>query len=207
MKRYLFFVFCFLLISHVAALGQRPASEVKQMVEQINQTAATIHTLSCDFTQTKVIRLLKEPIVSKGHFAYTDREQLRWEYKQPYPYCLIINGQHIRIVSDSQNQTIDMERSSVAKRIAQLIMKGAKGKFLDDQQNFAVEMYVEGNVWKAVLTPKQNKMKRLFVKADIVFDTKQQMMTGMTLYEKSGDKTVITLSNIRKNIALDASLF
>ena len=28
-------------------------------------------------------------------------------------------------------------------------MKGAEGKFLDDQQNFSVEMYVDGTDWKS----------------------------------------------------------
>lgn len=177
------------------------------MIEQINQAAAAVHSLSCDFTQTKESRLLKESIVSTGHFYYTDRDQLRWEYQHPYPYCLMIDGQKIQIVSGDKSETIDMQKSMTAKRIAQVVMKGAKGKFLDDRQNFDVEMQVNGTDWTAVLTPKQSKMKRLFVKAEICFDTKQQMMTRMTLYEKSGDKTTIVLSNIQKNVALDAQLF
>ena len=205
MKKYLLFIICSLVFCSEAAPAQTLTQA--QMIEQVNEAAANVHTLTCQFIQTKESSLLKAPIVSTGQLYYTDHEQLRWEYLSPYPYQLIINGEQMKVAAGTDNQHINMQQSTTAKRITQTIMKGAKGKFLDDQHNFNVSMQQEGTFWTATLIPKQNRMKRLFVKAELTFDTMSQMLQRMTLYEKNGDKTTIVLKDIKKNVALDDQLF
>ena len=67
-------------------------SQIKTL---INNAASRMQSMTCDFVQTKHLKLLNDKMVSRGKMYYQQRDKLRWEYVSPYQYTFIINGSQV----------------------------------------------------------------------------------------------------------------
>ena len=182
-------------------------AQAKAMVEQINQTAAAIKTLACDFTQVKSLRFLNDKMTSEGKMYYHGSGKLRWEYTSPYSYTFILNGQQVYIKSAKSTHTIDIRQSKLFQSIAQVMMNSVTGKSLTSGSDFTTVLYTQGSAWVAELTPKKKEMKQMFKTIRLYFDSTRQMVSQVEMTEQSGDQTVITLKHVKTNGKMDANLF
>jgi outer membrane lipoprotein carrier protein len=60
--------------------------------ETIRLAAQDVRTIQADFVQTRTVRILKSPIVSRGRLAYRRPDDLRWEYRGPIKSVLLVRG-------------------------------------------------------------------------------------------------------------------
>ena len=67
-------------------LKKADAAQQKAMVEKISQTAASIKTMDCQFTQVKTLGFLNDKLTSNGRMLFVaDGGKLRWEYQPERP--------------------------------------------------------------------------------------------------------------------------
>lgn len=202
---------CLLLLSVLSAGAQNmkkaDAVQQKAMIGKINQTEATIRSIDCTFTQVKTMSFLNDKLTSQGRMLFDGGGKLRWEYTSPYSYTFILNGQKVHIQSAKSKQTIDIRQSKLFQGIAQVMMNSVTGKSLADGSDFSCQMYVKGDEWIAMLVPQKKEMKKMFKDIRLHFDSRQQMVTQVEMTEPSGDTTVITLKNVKKNVHIDEKMF
>jgi outer membrane lipoprotein-sorting protein len=188
------------LAVHAQALEKADAAQQKAMVEKISQTAASIRTMECQFSQVKTLGFLNDKLTSGGRMLFVaEGGKLRWEYQQPYSYTFILNGDKAYIRSAKSRQTIDIRQSRLFQSIAEVMMNSVTGKSLTTSRDFGCEMYSRGDEWQAVLTPKRKELKKLFSTIRLHFSSGRQMVTQVEMAETSGDTTVITLKNVKTN--------
>lgn len=202
-------VLCLLAALTIQAQQPKKVSEAqaRTMVAQINQTAAKIQTLTCQFTQVKTLRFLNDKMTSQGRMCYEGPDKLRWEYTSPYSYTFILNGQKVHIKNARSSQTIDIRQSRLFQSIARVMMNSVTGKSLTTSRDFGCEMYNGGDEWQAVLTPQRKELKKLFSTIRLHFSSTKQMVTQVEMTEASGDTTVITLKNVKTNGRVDEKMF
>lgn len=148
------------LAVHAQALEKADAAQQKAMVEKISQTAASIRTMECQFSQVKTLGFLNDKLTSGGRMLFVaEGGKLRWEYQQPYSYTFILNGDKAYIRSAKSRQTIDIRQSRLFQSIAEVMMNSVTGKSLTTSRDFGCEMYSRGDEWQAVLTPKRKELK------------------------------------------------
>lgn len=189
-------------------LKKADAAQQKAMVEKISQTAASIKTMDCQFTQVKTLGFLNDKLTSNGRMLFVaDGGKLRWEYQQPYSYTFILNGEKAYIRSAKSSQTIDIRQSRLFQSIAEVMMNSVTGKSLTTSRDFGCEMYSGGDEWQAVLTPQRKELKKLFSAIRLHFSSSKQMVTQVEMTETSGDTTVITLKNVKTNGRVDEKMF
>lgn len=204
MKKVLYlFIILFLSTSSVYSQGFSEA-RVKQ---EINNAAARLASLQCDFVQTKHLKMLNDKMVSKGKMYYVQNNKLRWEYLSPYTYTFILNGDKVLLKSNNRNDIIDVQQNKLFKEIARIMMNSVVGKCLSDERDFKSKISNSGNEWMALLTPVRKDMRQMFKEIDLYFSKSTYMVSRVVLVEKNGDKTVIELKNIRTNGTTNASLF
>ena len=178
------------------------------LVEKISQTAASIRTMECQFSQVKTLGFLNDKLTSGGRMLFVaEGGKLRWEYQQPYSYTFILNGDKAYIRSAKSRQTIDIRQSRLFQSIAEVMMNSVTGKSLTTSRDFGCEMYSRGDEWQAVLTPKRKELKKLFSTIRLHFSSGRQMVTQVEMAETSGDTTVITLKNVKTNGRIDEKMF
>lgn len=183
------------------------AVQAKTMIAKINVAAAKIHTIQCEFQQTKSLSFLNDKMVSKGMMSYDHAGKLRWEYTSPYSYVFIINNNRVHIKTSKNSNTIDIKSSRLFQGIARVMMNSVTGKSLTNDSDFSVEMMTQGNEWIASLTPKGKEMKALFKTIRLHFDSQKQMVSKVEMIEKNGDNTVIQLTHVKTNGKIEESTF
>ena len=198
---------CCCLWLSAQTLKKATEAEAKVMVAEISKTAASIRTLTCNFTQVKTLSFLNDKMTSQGRMCYDASGKLRWEYTSPYTYTFILNGQQVHIQSAKNRQTIDIRQSRLFQGIAQVMMNSVTGRNLTSNKDFACTFYTQGDVWVADLVPQRKEMKQMFSTIRLRFDSKRRMVSQVEMNEKRGDVTVITLKDIKTNEIINQNLF
>ena len=192
MKRYILIIGYWLLI---VALSAQTTSEQK-IIQEMTAAAERIKTIQCEFTQTRYMKMLSKEQVSKGKMFCQQPDKLRWEYVSPKASALIMDGANVRMTkSDTGNES----RNKFVGEMARMIMNSVAGKCLTDSKSFLVSAQETPTEYVASLLPQKKEMKRMYTKLVLHFDLKQSTVTEIEMYEKSGDRTVIELRDIRIN--------
>ena len=168
-------------------------SEVKA---KVNQVAAQLQSMQCDFVQTKSLKLLNQK-----------SDKLCWQYVSPYNYTFVLNGAKVMLRNEKRSDVIDVQQNKMFKEIARIMMNSVLGKCLTDEKDFKVTMQQGKGEWVATLVPLRSNMKQLFQKIQISFHQAQMMVSMVKLFEKNGDQTTIQLKNIKTNAPLNAQVF
>lgn len=177
------------------------------LINQINETAANIKTLECRFIQTKHISLLKDVITSEGVMYYAQGNKLRWEYITPYTYCFILNDTKVLLASSIKKDVIDIKNNQMFQEIAKIMMNSITGKCLSNSSDFNVEIEHVNQKTFAILYPRKKTLKQLFSKITLHFNDDYNMIENVELFEKSGDKTEIKLTQPKLNNNINESVF
>lgn len=178
-----------------------------QIRQQLGEAAAALHTMQCDFTQTKQLSMLNTKITSGGRMYYQQPGKLRWEYTQPYAYTFILNGNKVLLKNNNRNDVIDVNQSKLFREIAQVMLSSVVGNCLSDDKNFKTSISATQKEWIATLLPLRKNMRQLFQKIILHFNRQQKMVSQVELVEKNGDKTIIDLKHIQKNEKISDRLF
>ena len=198
---------CCCLWLSAQTLKKATEAEAKTMVAEISKTAASIRTLTCNFTQVKTLSFLNDKMTSQGRMCYDASGKLRWEYTSPYTYTFILNGQQVHIQSAKNRQTIDIRQSRLFQGIAQVMMNSVTGRNLTSNKDFVCTFFTQGDVWVADLVPQRKEMKQMFSTIRLRFDSKRRMVNQVEMNEKRGDVTIITLKDIKTNEAIHQNQF
>lgn len=204
MKKYLYFVIILFFSSSCLYAQGYSEARVKQ---EINNAAARLTSLQCDFVQTKYLKMLNDKMVSKGKMYYMQSNKLRWEYLSPYTYTFILNDNKVLLKNNNRKDVIDVQQNKLFKEIARIMMNSVVGKCLSDEKDFKSKISSSGNEWMALLTPVRKDLKQMFKEINLYFSKDNYMVSKVILIEKNGDKTVIELKNIRTNGTINAALF
>ena len=183
------------------------AQNEAQIKQQINQTAAALKTMQCDFVQTKQLKLLNDRLVSKGKMCYQKSDKLRWEYISPTSYVFILNGDKVLLKNNNRNDVIDVKQNKLFREIARIMMSSVVGNCLSDEKNFKTSIASTPTEWVATMLPLKKDMKQMFQKIILHFNKQKSMVSSVELIEKNGDQTLIELKNIRQNESISASVF
>ena len=128
----LFSLFTF-FISTASAITEQ---QKKDVITKLNQTSASIQTMSANFSQTKYLSMLSDKMVSDGKIYYSKSDKLRWEYASPYQYLFIFNGTKVYVGNNSKQNIIDTNTNKVFKEIARIMMNTVTGTALSNNGDF-----------------------------------------------------------------------
>ena len=196
-----------LILSLVALTSVAQTPQERQAIQQVSRAAATIKTMQADFVQTKHLRMLGDKMVSRGRMCYQQSDRLRWEYTKPYAYTFILNGNSVMMSKGGHRDVVDVNRNKVFREIAQMMMSSVVGTCLTDSKRFKVSMTVDKQTCTATLLPQKKDVKAMFTRIVLVFTRKTSVVSKVIMYEKNGDRTEITLDNVRIGAAVSPTEF
>ena len=203
MKRYLLLLLACLSLVSVSAQTLNEA----QIRQRVNQAAAAMKTMQCDFVQTKHLKMLNDVMVAQGKMYYQQSSKLRWEYTNPYAYIFVLNGDKVLLKNRQRNDVIDVNQNKMFREIASIMMSSVVGNCLSDDKTFKTTITTANGEWIATLVPKRKDMRQMFQKIVLHFNQQRAVVSCVEMIEKNGDKTIINLKNIRTNETINASVF
>lgn len=183
------------------------AEQQKQIIEKIDNSAAAVTGMQCDFIQTKSMKLLSKEMKSEGVMYFKKPNKLRWQYTSPYDYTFILNGDKVRIKSSKSTQNINVQGNKIFRQITGIILNSITGGGLKSTSDFTVEMYKSDKTYFAKLYPKKKEVKQIYNVIEIHFNPSLTMVNMVKMEEKTGDVTLVRLNNIKLNATANEKLF
>ena len=159
-----------------------------------------------DFHQESYLEAMEIVDTAQGHVWFRPPSQMRWHYKTPEEYFLIMNQENIWLYWPEDNQVMvgkpetylgHAEMGTFFSEPAQLMESFRVEK--------ADETFDRQNVYSLKLTPKtpEPNLDRAF----LLISTDTFCIVESIIYNAFGDKTRIRFSNIKFNQDIDTSLF
>lgn len=179
----------------------------EEMLRAIRTTGASIESLECEFTQTKIVSMLEQKMVSGGKLYFRKPSAVRWEYLTPVHNFFIMNGEDLLAGNDASAKHSSLKKNRSARMISSLIVGSLSGESLEDSRNFKAELSAEAGEWVAVLTPLRRDLSQICSSIVLRFNPKTALANSITLNEASGDCTHIVFKNMKINLPLPEGVF
>ena len=193
----------------ISAFGQVKVSphEQQRVLQRFNTSSSSLVSMQCDFVQTKMMKLLKNDMHSKGKMYFVKPDKLRWEYSTPYKYIFILNGNEVEIKSENNTQKVNIQRNKMFRLLSNIILQTITGGHLNNSSDFTVEILKNKDMFLAKLTPKKKELKTIYTSIEIVFNSSLTMVKSVRMEEKTGDITTVELLNVNTNTQISDTLF
>ncbi len=205
------FFFSILFLPHLAfGAGEARPEDIDpglvELIEKIDEKAATIETLHARFLQRKEISLLKEPIEKEGDFYLKKPDGIRLQFDPEEDLAIIMNNDEMVAISHNAKRA---DRVKLKKRRGELAQR-----ILSDKLNVMLNYFTVTRAVKTdgsggqrlVLEPSKRKVKKKFQELQI-WVNEDFLIYRIKVTSRDGDINELMLKDIRLNEALKTELF
>lgn len=185
--------FIFLALLFVAA--KVPSQEVQSPIEQLETLLGSIDTLQASFTQQSV-----KTGMQTGNFWLQKPNQFRIETSAPLSQTIVSNGDSLWTHDRDLEQVIINKLNNRLAEMPVLLFVGDPSLIAD---SYEVDYFEDEALSYYILTPLASTS--LFTRLQLTFN--QSSPTRISVENAMGERTVIDLMDVVKNIDIEAARF
>ena len=189
-----FFILALLTVACGWAFAQTP--QEKEAFARIVSSTTGMKTMTADFVETKHLQMLEEDAVQSGRLWYKAPSSMRWEYGKDFYGVLSQRGAYM-VRGGKRDGALTRGFSQTGKMVTGLI-----SNLSDNLKEYKVTYVKEGKDLKVTAVPTSPRMKGMVVK----FDTATCLIKSFEIRNSAG-YTLITFSNVKKDVEIDSQLF
>ena len=164
-----------------------------------------MNSITSDFVQYRHLAIMNEPIKSSGKFYYKKPDLMKWDQSFPSEYYFIVNGDKIIRFDGNRRKEMSVNNPQVSY-FKNFIMGTVDGSLFESTQ-FKSEFTKSADFTKVVLIPIEKQMKKRIETIELLFNTNDLSLQGLTIFESGGDKMVIEFNNQVFNSISDNTVF
>lgn len=194
------------VLVHAQYPGYTPVKDAEAFRKKFSEQAALTKSLESDFEQEKHMSLLSEKIISKGKFWFQREQKVRMEYVTPSPYLVIMDADNVSIRSGKKETSVSTGGNRLFKQLSRIISDCVRGTVVSNP-DFNVKIFESPGGYLIEMNPVGKTLKEFFNRIIVYADRKSLQVDKVTLYEPSGDYTIIRFQNRKANVPLSDSLF
>lgn len=171
-----------------------------QSWEGIRAAASSVRTIEASFVQTRTLRILRKPLVSRGVMAYRRPNDLRWEYQSPLATLLLVRDGAIQRLIKHEGRWVP---DASAKLEAMKVVIAEINLWLDG--NFAASRTFRPELRSAtrtepahvLLVPVDKALGKLVSRIAIRFGERPGTVAAIDIHEEGAGVTHIVFENPR----------
>jgi len=173
--------------------------------DQIKNAAGQVNTVRCDFIQEKHLKILANPLVSKGVLYFKVPGSLRWEYISPVRSILLMhNGKTKRFIMRKGGFIEDSRANLEAMGfVLKEITMWLNGRF-DENPQFTATLKA-GH--KILLLPKEKSFSMMIQKIELMLSNTPGIIKSVTIFENENSFTKLFFKKSILNNKIDDSMF
>jgi outer membrane lipoprotein carrier protein len=188
------------------------AEELNPAVVKWLDQQTKIQTWTADFTQTRRLKSLTQPLKANGKVWFAAPNKFRWELGNPpktiavrAPQELLIMYPHLKRV---ERFPLTAEQTGPWREALSLLEAGfpRSREQLEAQYNI-LSQNVSGDMGKLVLQPKSAAARKMMPQIEVDFDTKEFLLRGTELQFADGSTMRNDFANIVINPQIDPEKF
>lgn len=171
-----------------------------------------VKTVQADFTQTRALRVLKDPLASPGQICFLAPDSFRWEVGNPVKAVVVRKGDTAYLIEPLKKRAqrfsaADLGKPSTMKRLPMVRFPLAKN-FEDFDRQFEVRtLTTEGTRCHVELAPRDAQMQQALASLNLDFDTGNGYLLSFEVKTRDGSSLRNDFSNVRFNGKLDRTVF
>ncbi|HEY7956704.1 MAG TPA: outer membrane lipoprotein carrier protein LolA [Polyangia bacterium] len=187
-----------------------PAPKLDVLLAKLQASSKQVRTLSGEFTQRNRIKLFKQELRSRGRLYFQAPRRIRWEYTEPDPSVLVLDGQKATLSTPgAPPQVFDLAHdATMAAIFDQLLLWLGPGSLAQAHNDY--QLTASGTAAEPILTlePKPSSpVAKAFQRIQLRLDGKSWLLKSILLVEKSGDEKEITFTRLERNVPLPPNAF
>ena len=175
------------------------------MLTGLKSALAGMKSIKGDIRQEKSFAFLTDKLVSTGIFIYQKENKLRWEFKEPIDYIILINESTMRLREEGVEKKYK-GINQILRQVKEIILGCIDGSIMGNP-NYRTLFSTNGTNIRIQLQPKEKNLKEFIKQIDVEFARSGSILKKVTLTDPSGDMTDIHFSNVQSNQKIDAALF
>jgi outer membrane lipoprotein-sorting protein len=204
-------VFLWCLVLGVWSFGACAAETNGNLTAWLN-AQTNIHTWSADFTQTRVLKSLAQPLTATGHVWFEAPNRFRWELGHPVQTIAVRGPEEMLVIyprlKHAERYSLAGEQSSQWRDVMKLLEAGfpRSQAEMEAQYNILAQR-VTDDVCELTLQPKSATARKMMPQIKIGFSTKDSSLRSTELQFADGSIMRNDFKNPELNPKLDESLF
>jgi outer membrane lipoprotein carrier protein len=200
----------YICIALSGAARAAPPPALDDLLSRLEASSRDLQSLGGEFTQRNRLKLFKQELRSKGRFYYRRPRQIRWEYLDPDPSTLVLDGNTATLrTPGAAPQVFDLARDATMRAIFdQLLLWIGPSSFAAARADYDLSVGGSAEQPTLSLVPKAGgAVARAFQRVELRLDGKTLLLRGILLVEKNGDEKEITFTRLARNPTLPADAF
>ena len=199
---------CFLCAVPAFAAEPPDLAPIKKWIAKQDE----LRTVQADFTQTRSLRALRDPIATPGHIWFSAPDSLRWELGEPAKTIVLRKGDTYFLIQPAKKKAQRYAASEIGKQggaqgFAMMNFPLAKD-FADFNRQFETLAVIktEDRCHLEVL-PRDAQARKILAAIKIDFDSATGHLLSFELVTREGSSMRNDFTNVRMNQKLDRHLF
>jgi outer membrane lipoprotein-sorting protein len=174
------------------------------------EAQAKIHTWTADFTQTRRLKSLTQPLTAHGRVWFSEPNKFRWELGNPPQTIAVRAPDELEILYPKLHRVEKFALTGTGpwREALSLLEAGfPRSREAMQAQYNVISQQFDGNVCRLVLQPKSVAARKMMPKIEVDFDTKENLLRGTELEFADGSTMRNDFSNIVTNPQIDQQQF
>lgn len=188
--------------------GLSGTQRLQALLDRVRIEQQKLKTLEARFVQHQESSMLAAPEESKGVFSYAAPDRVRWEYQQPSPITVVIQGDQMT------TWYRDLRRADLVKvgRYSNQVLKylGASGNMQTLLDYFTVKLSPpekKGDPYRMALVPRYARISKRLKAMTLWIDSASYFPTRMEYVEADGDTTSYEFLDLKRNAPIPPDRF
>lgn len=178
------------------------AETLEDIINKVQENYENTTDLEANFTQESLIKTMDKIEKSEGKVYIKKPGKMRWDYKKPKRQEIVIESGTIWLYQPEQKQVLKAPFSDSPQNRTPASFLSGVGRLKDD---FEIKLSRGSSNYIMGLTPKG--MKGNIEKIFLEVDSKEFNIVSFSLFDIYGNKTTVTLKDIKVNKGLRDSIF
>jgi outer membrane lipoprotein-sorting protein len=176
--------------------------DLETALERFDRAQRETTTMVARFTERKELKLLAEPLVSRGEFFFNRPNQVRWEYTDPeHKVFVITENKYVAYYPAAKRAEEVKIKKFVGKRMFRFL---GVGQSIDDLAKYYDFQLGEDNDLESthllILTPRKKRIRESVAVMKIWVDAETFLPRQVSFEEADGDTTLLSFHQLRVNI-------
>jgi outer membrane lipoprotein-sorting protein len=183
------------------ALAAVSPPDLETLLPKLEASQKQLTALSGEFTQRNRLKLFKQELKSKGRFSFQVPRKIRWEYLDPDPSTMTLDGNTATLSTPgAAPKVFDLATDATMRAVFdQLLLFFGGGDLGRAKSDYTLTTSGTPEAPTLILVPlATSPIAKAFQKIELRFDGKTLLLKSILLIEKSGDEKEITFTKLTK---------
>jgi outer membrane lipoprotein-sorting protein len=173
---------------------------------------ADIRAWSADFTQTRTLKALTQPLISQGHLWFAAPNEFRWELGTPAQTIAVRHSNEVLVIypqlKRAERYSLDNSPNNPMRDMLSLLEAGFPRSQADLEKTFKVLSVTDrDSACHLTLEPKVTAARRWVEKVELSFSTESWSLLSSSLQFADGSSLRNDYREMKKNPRIATVLF